>query len=110
MKLIQSYIQDKYFVSTIYRQSSAVLAGEIWYYETLVWEWDSETKDRGVLLDSADSGHSMDAALESHASICKGLVTTDVCSRCETDSEFRQKRSKSNAICEVCIKTRSYER
>lgn len=74
-RLIQYYVQDKYFVSTIHRQSSALLAqGEIWYYETLVWKWNSETKDRGALLDSYDSGWTIALALANHARVCKELV------------------------------------
>lgn len=75
MKLIQSYVQDKYFVSTVHRQSSALLAqGDVWYYETLVWEWNSETKERGAWLESYNSGWSKSGALTSHARICKELV------------------------------------
>ena len=39
-----------FFVSTINRQSSAALAYGRIYSETLVWEWDSETKRRGNIV------------------------------------------------------------
>jgi hypothetical protein len=45
---IQSYVADKYFVSTAYRESSAPEGG--WYYETIVWEWDNVTKKVGTML------------------------------------------------------------
>ena len=39
-----------FFVSTINRQSSATLAYGAVYSETLVWEWDDETKQRGAMV------------------------------------------------------------
>lgn len=45
-KLIQSYVKDRWFVSTIHRQSSATANPDGWYYETMVWNWNAEAKER----------------------------------------------------------------
>jgi hypothetical protein len=75
-KLIQSYVQDYFFVSTAYRRSSAMLAPDLWYYETIVWNWNPETRERGEIVDSHDSGYSRRTALASHAEICASLAAT----------------------------------
>lgn len=70
-KLIQSYVREKWFVSTAFRKSSI---DEItWYYETILWEWDKETKQRGELLQTFDSGIFPGTALREHAKICSEL-------------------------------------
>lgn len=71
-KLIQSYVEDKWFVSTIYRQSSAALAPDLWYYETMVWPWDDGKREN--FTEQHDSGLSKEAALENHAKICRRLA------------------------------------
>ena len=70
-KLIQSYVKDKFFVSTIYRESSACVPSPPWYFETMVWAWDKETRQRGELLEQYESGYTEVAALASHFCICK---------------------------------------
>lgn len=75
-KLIQSYVKEQWFVSTIYRQSSAMVSSSpyaIWYYETLVCEWNPQTKERGELLALYDSGCKSQSAFEHHAKICAEL-------------------------------------
>jgi len=73
-KLIQSYLKEQYFVSTIYRQSSAVYL-PIWYYETIVWRWDKKTtRHRGELLTIHDSGTEETYAIDNHALICVKLL------------------------------------
>ena len=42
--LIQSYVRDRYFVSTILRWDCYHLSR---YYETMAWDWDSATKQTG---------------------------------------------------------------
>jgi hypothetical protein len=74
--LIQSYIPG-FFVSTIYRQSSAAMAYAPWYYETIVWEWDAHDKERGAMLDQQDSGSCISVALRSHADICAALIFSE---------------------------------
>lgn len=69
--LIQSYIKDRYFVSTIHRRSSAMELRGSWYYETIVWEWDVKTRERGKMLDQHDSGVGESFAIGNHCGICK---------------------------------------
>lgn len=45
-QLMCTYLKGKYFISTIYRQSSAMVE-DCWYFETMAWEWDEKTKKRG---------------------------------------------------------------
>lgn len=74
IKLIQSYVQERYFVSTVYRPTSCDNDPSRYYYETMVWEWDARTKERGALVDSHDSGWYRKGALISHADICERLT------------------------------------
>jgi hypothetical protein len=39
-----------FVVSTSNRKCSAVLADDLWYAETLVWEWDQATQTRGMIV------------------------------------------------------------
>ena len=72
--LIQSYPLRKYFVSTIYRQSSAALY-PISYYETLAWEWDEKTMQTGTQLDVQwQESQCRAAALVEHARVCAELA------------------------------------
>lgn len=51
--VIQTYVQHQgrwFFVSTINRESSAALADGHIYAETLIWDWNPETKDRGRIV------------------------------------------------------------
>ena len=72
--LIQSFVRGRFFVSTAYRQSSAMVNSPPWYFETIVWEWDPETKKTGNLLQCKDSGGTDKAALKDHVSICISLA------------------------------------
>lgn len=72
--LIQTYLRKKgFFVSTAYRESSAMLAPNLWYYETLVWAYVNATKQTGKLLYSEDSGSGENTAYKSHARIVEKL-------------------------------------
>ena len=62
---IRSYVADKYFISTMWRESSAMEGG--WYYETIVWEWNNKTKDCGDML-------FMSSGLASHFECCRKLL------------------------------------
>ena len=73
-KLIQSYVKEKYFVSTAYRSSSAMVLPEMWYFETMVWDWNSETKQRGDWIIQEDSGTFESEAMDNHAKICRDLI------------------------------------
>ena len=70
--LIQSYYREKYFISTAYRRASITIA-EVWYYETIIWEWDKETKERGEMLSMEDSGIMPRSALENHFKLIEDL-------------------------------------
>ena len=49
----------------------------IWYYETMVWEWDKKTRERRPgILNQVDSGSDKEWALKSHFDICQSLLTT----------------------------------
>jgi ATP phosphoribosyltransferase regulatory subunit HisZ len=76
-KLIQSYVKDKWFVSTMYRQTSAAFASELWYYETMVWNWNAETREREPnFIAQYDSGLTEKAAMEHHMRVCALLPVT----------------------------------
>lgn len=53
-------------VSTIYRQCSAA-DWDGMYYETLVWEYNTEKRERGSLCHQ-------DEGLDSHFDICKRII------------------------------------
>jgi len=63
-QLIASYVKRKYYISTIYRQAST--DEPMWYFETIVWEWDNKTKKRGEMLEIDDSGTDEEQAIENH--------------------------------------------
>jgi len=72
--LIQSYVMQKWFVSTIHRQSSVMTESPPWYYETIIWEWDAETRKTGAIVSTEDSGSWPEVAAKRHATICVNLV------------------------------------
>jgi hypothetical protein len=71
--LIQSYVKNQWMVSTIHRESSAMLAAGVWYYETLVWNWDAEKRERTNMIAQYDSGISEQSAFSHHFLVCKTL-------------------------------------
>ena len=73
--LIQSYVAGRWFVSTTYRRSSAMIEPPAnWYFETIAWEWDPNTKTQGRIIKMDDSGSSQEEALLSHINICSELL------------------------------------
>lgn len=60
--IAQTYVAHNgrwFFVSTINRESSAMIEPPVpWYAETLAWEWNPDTKERGEIVgqDEAPSG------------------------------------------------------
>lgn len=74
--LIQSYVAGRWFVSTAYRKSSAVLNPDGWYYETIIWEWNAKTKKRGRMLTMQDVGLTPRYAHRMHFEICHNLLKT----------------------------------
>jgi len=73
-KLIQSYIQEKYFISTAYRRSSVRVASPPWYYETIAWKWDEKTGENNEMISMDNSGGSPTTALRGHFRICNKLL------------------------------------
>jgi hypothetical protein len=70
-KLIQSYVLDRYFVSTIIRMCST--GYKMKYYETITWELDTHCKQRRDMIDVQDSGTDTKTALNNHCEICSEL-------------------------------------
>lgn len=71
--LIQSYVwfKDKcFYVSTIDRDCSSMQGGR--YAETIVWEWDWETRTRG---DHVEQGYGICGSIYRHIEFCKLLHT-----------------------------------
>ena len=71
-QLMCTYLKGKYFISTIYRQSSAMVE-DCWYFETMAWEWDDKTKTRGSIVEMDDSGISEEMAMDNHLLMVKKL-------------------------------------
>jgi len=68
--IIQSYVSNKYFVSTIER-SYDCYHGIRRGLETIVWEWDMKTKERGKQLYQTGSR-------PDHYDICRKLLAKGV--------------------------------
>jgi hypothetical protein len=71
-QLMCTYLKGKYFISTIYRQSSAMIE-DCWYFETMAWDWDEKTKQRGHIVEMDDSGISEEMAMDNHLLMVKKL-------------------------------------
>ena len=75
-KLIQSYVwyDDKcFFVSTSNRKSSAMLGVGNFYAETLVWEFNVISKERGNLIGEYEG---YEGTISNHLEICENLYKT----------------------------------
>ena len=73
-QIMQSYVHhgDKvFFVSTINRESSSMFGGT--YAETMVWEWDPETRERGAFV---GQGEGSSDSIYTHQAFCKQLHET----------------------------------
>ncbi len=70
-QLMCTYLKNKFFVSTIYREASTI--EPIWHFETMVWEWNAETKQRGAIVEMDDSGIDEEMAMDNHLLIIKKL-------------------------------------
>jgi hypothetical protein len=74
--LAQTYVftnNGDYFVSTIDRVCSAS-AYPVWYAETLVWRWDTETKERGDLVSMHEDTQ---GSLDVHFDVIEELRNAD---------------------------------
>lgn len=72
-KLIQSYVVEKYFVSTVIRKCNALTEAQLWYYETIIFEWNNETKKRGKILECINAGDTPESAIMEHGNTCLRL-------------------------------------
>jgi hypothetical protein len=70
-QLMCTYLKGKYFISTIYRQASTIQ--EMWYFETMAWEWDDKTKERGHIIEMEDSGVTEESAIRNHTAVVQKL-------------------------------------
>lgn len=73
--------EKAFYVSTINRQSSAIFYYSRIYAETLVWEWNPETRQRGDLIGQDE--HCEDS-LFAHQRMVQRLFDTG---KCEERSE-----------------------
>jgi hypothetical protein len=86
VKLIQSYVRDRYFVSTALRQSSCVPYTS--FYETMAWEWSRETKKTGDLIAQESGAVSPEYALVEHYAVCRRLAGRCTEPRIPTEREL----------------------
>lgn len=74
-KIVQSYVyadDKKFFVSTIYRQSSVAVSSPPWFYEIYGWELnDKNEKGEWIIEDSANN---FPEAMEKHNKHCIKLL------------------------------------
>jgi len=72
-QLMRSFLKDKFFISTIYRESSCLDGG--WYFETMAWEWNKETQQRGSIVE-IDESYSEQTAIHIHCLMVSKLNET----------------------------------
>jgi hypothetical protein len=71
-QLMCTYLKGKYFISTMYRQSSA-MTDDCWYFETVAYDWDNKAQQRGGIVEIDDSGISEEIAMNNHLLMIKKL-------------------------------------
>ena len=77
--LAQTYVwhNDKaFFVSTINRECSSPLAYGHIYAETLVWEWNPKTRERGKILGQDECS---DGSISAHQNMVQRIFNTGSC-------------------------------
>lgn len=75
-KFMQTYLYldgFNYFVSTIYRKSSAALNPDGWYYETFAWQLNEKNEKEGLIEDNSGAV-SQKRALEQHQETINNLI------------------------------------
>lgn len=70
--LIQSYVKNTYYVSTIRRISSVVVSSPPQYFETIVWTLKDGKMDK--IKEQYDSGNNEVYAFRQHAEVCENLI------------------------------------
>ncbi|HKX46194.1 MAG TPA: hypothetical protein VJP77_05790 [Planctomycetota bacterium] len=91
--LIQSYVRDRYFVSTAKRVGFAGSGPP--FFETMAWEWDRATDKRGAGVKTGSmsaffpyaASDTQDEALLAHAAVCAELAGR--CEPCKLKEESR---------------------
>ena len=69
-RFIQSFIGNRWMVSTIHRESSVSIVPPPWFFETIVWELDPKTGERGEQHYETIDTNCESKALEHHFSVC----------------------------------------
>ena len=75
-KVMQSYVWHEgkcFFVSTIDRESSAEMAYGGRYAETMAWECNPETRERGALVVQDEDA---EGEIRTHVAVCQKLRVT----------------------------------
>lgn len=70
--LIQSYVLNRWFVSTALRRSSAWNGTP--YFETIAWEWDSKTKERGKIVAQGAAWKIEAGGMKEHFRVINDLI------------------------------------
>mgnify|MGYP001606770574 FL=1 len=76
-KLMQTYLytqRGNFFVSTIYRRSSAMLNPDGWYYETFAWKLIKNTNERGEWVADNSGAFTIEGAIKQHNKVCSQLI------------------------------------
>ena len=71
VKILQSYVAEAFFVSTIYRRASTM--EESYYYETITWTWSPKTKKRGAQVNHCNTS-SLSQAMRDHYKVIMELL------------------------------------
>jgi hypothetical protein len=70
-KLMTTVLKDKYFVVTSYREATTLES--IWYFETIAFNFNINTKTIGGVIEMDDSGVDEASAIENHFLIVQKL-------------------------------------
>lgn len=73
-QVMSSYVRRRWNVSTARRLYSIVDATPMVEFETIVWVWNPQTKDREELIYMESCGNSLALAVEMHTTICRKLA------------------------------------
>lgn len=73
-KVIQTYLRQRYFISTIYRSTPIEENGKANYYETAVFHIDMEKRQLGNIIESEDSGTDEEKAIYNHLKIAQKYI------------------------------------
>lgn len=98
-QLAYTYINKRYSVSTMYRQSSAML-NPCWYYESIVWKHSG--KDREILSGPHDAGSDAQSAFKTHCDLCEQLVGDIVSDGSYSESKIEDQREELERMWREC--------